>query len=282
MPLSRGAKAGLALLGLGLGAAAAIGIAKGTTSPPPMPRVIFGIPLGADADLLSAAIRPLVRPGDVLDLYNGQRETPANPAELLQQAEALLAGFPGLSLPVTAHTSGLTNVETFATANLPRSVDGIAYDYEPNFESEFTFDFPTTLGHFSQFAEICTRTLPPLTPVGYPTGRMLTSSDRWDYAALAAEVKELWVQTQAHAKAGMDAWQAAIDNLVNDFAARGQPLGKLTVQFTFGSGEPNGTTATAAEPMWTYANGRGIEQVYLFWTTGDTADLAQFLAFLGR
>ncbi|MGI0066944.1 MAG: hypothetical protein ACREB9_00740 [Thermoplasmata archaeon] len=278
--VSRGAAVAI-LLGAAAGtlvAATLIGRrAAGAPPPPPPPpaantAVVAAFNAGLVADLISG-VGPYLLPGDVVDLVSGNSAGVADPADIAAWAAEIARALPRVR--VSCHTSGLVNVRALLAAPLPANVYGVAYDYEPNFEPEFTFDWPTTLATHKTFAGYCHAA--GKNAIGYPTGRAVLGDYGWNYGTLATVCDELWVQTEGNCFGGSN--ESAMSALESQFRGAGVSLSRLRNNATIGSSADGVTPAAGAACLQQAPTGAGW---YLWPTEGQMAQVAETLQLLGR
>jgi hypothetical protein len=230
----------------------------------------------AQVSLIIDQVAPRLRPGDQVALVNGNGGHSLDEGQLRQWVDQLVPHLPhGVTL--CHHSSGLSNVEMSATAT-PSMCSSLLYDYEPNFEPEFTWDFASTLECFGKFATICHRA--NRQAVGYPTGRAILETGllayRWDYGQLRTCVDRLIVQTQHWAHLGAGAWNTALSKLQLQFSARGWSPEQIIPQVSIGGG-PNAVVGSMARVVLEDAVRRGVGGVYVWWSPDAISDLVELL-----
>lgn len=230
----------------------------------------------AQVSLVIDQVAPRLLPGDQVALVNGNGGHPLD-LEQLREWVSNLQPHLGAGVSVSHHTSGLANVQQSAST-APTECTSLIYDYEPNFESEFSWDFPSTLDRFEKFVAISHQA--HRQAVGYPTGRALLETDllpyRWDYGRLRVTVDRLVVQTQHWAHLGVDAWNRAVSTLQTQFRAHGVGMDQIVAQVSIGSG-PNAVDGSAARTFLEDATQRGMGGLYIWWSPDAISDLLRLL-----
>lgn len=153
---------------------------------------------------------------------------------------------------IIAGVSGLSTLDSLAAtvasdSLLNADVTWLNYDYEPNFEPEYTWNFDTTLMIMDSAAQIAHKYGKPL--MTSPTSRPLLSNSmlseegqKWNYYDIFKQVDVLNVQTQASAKSGTTTgYVNALDTLIAQFNGGTD----FIPQISLGTGG-NGTTAQNA------------------------------------
>lgn len=230
----------------------------------------------AGVSLIVDRVSSQLRPGDQVALVNGNGGHRLDETALQLWVSRLVPSLPpGVS--VSHHTSGLSNVQLSA-ASSPPVFSSLLYDYEPNFEPEFTWDFSATASSFRRFAAACRAG--HRKAVGYPTGRPILEPDlspyRWDYGELRACVDQLIVQTQHWARVGFAGWGTALSALETQFSNRGWSVGEVIPQVSIGSG-PNAVDAASARLILDDAQRRGVGGIYIWWSPDAVEDLVGLL-----
>jgi hypothetical protein len=262
---------------LGIGGAAAVGaiaVTMGKKTPPPTGFSLIVQAYNAEqVDYLANTVAPHLRPGDIVDLVVMQT---GDPAVVNGWYSTLSAVLPGVEY--AAHAAGLANIRTLV-AGLNPGVPRVLYDYEPNFEPEFTFDFPTTLSNFEQFASIVRSA--GFKAIGYPTGRGLKNG--WDYGKIAVELDGVWDQTQGSLTGGISGFQTDVQKLLGQLSAQGfSPRNyDFVCQATVGTGGNAVPPALTAQAMQ-YLAAQGFPKGYVWWSLADEADLLTAIQLLGR
>ena len=162
-----------------------------------------------------------IEPGDAIDLVSGSpARLPLRIDRLRAWATELRRAYP--SVPLFVHSAGTVHIENLAR-EMGASISGIYYDYEPNYEPEFSADFVRTIAVFKNVKAIVHRY--DTRCVGYPTGRPLLEPTyrayRWNYRELAEAIDGLVVRTQRYCRQGTAAFAQAVLTLLGQFAHRG-------------------------------------------------------------
>jgi hypothetical protein len=265
---------------------------SGATAQPSFPQnatPLILAPQATDSATLSAIsddFAPYLRPNDTLMLSSGAPESNGTlpDVDLLNSAVLQLRSTVPSGIRFEARTAGLASVTAMANGDLSRSYDAILYDYEPNFEPEFTLNFSATLANFEQFAEICHRA--GFAAVGYPSSQPLwTGGDAsygWNYGELAATtgVSQLQTQLQGAAHASDATWQSAIGTIVREYAEYDLPASAISVQLTLAIGDPNQIPVETAYQDYEYAVAHGIGSVVIWWNEQSVSQVEQLLGMI--
>jgi len=232
---------------------------------------------------LANSIGPYLIPRDTVMLSSGagSNNSTADASSLNNHQAELAPALPG-GITFEARTSGLSNVRSVA-AGLSAAFAGIIYDYEPDFEPEFTLDFATTLGNFENFSKICHAA--GFKAFGYPFSQPLWNpADQgygWNYGQLYATtgVDDLQIQLQGAAK-NPTTWSSSILELVSQYAAYGLPASDLSVQLTIAQGDPNNIPVSLAYEDYVYAVAHGVGSIVLWWDEESLSDVLDFLGMI--
>lgn len=225
------------------------------------------IPIYNDAGLREAetTLNPHLRADDRFMIVSGNATGTFNATWVEDVAKSLRATYP--KQKVYAATSGLTNIQSAANANL-QEVDGIIYIYEPNFPNQFEFswEFAHTLRQFNYVSELIRSQ--GLVAIGKPTGRPLLQRDlsayNWNYGELASSVDELFVQTQTYCSSSSALFSEAMSALLRQDRSVAAPK-QWIPQVTIDPNSPNGTTAERAKTCLDVARAQGVEGAVLWW-----------------
>jgi hypothetical protein len=238
--------------------------------------LVIGVYNDSMVDALHGTLRSFLRAGDEVDLVSGNHDHPLSVPTLDRWASGLQEALPA-GVRFAAHTSGLNHAAEIATGGAP-IFTSILLDYEPNWDPQFTWDFPATLHHFDKFSAICRAR--SRRAVAYPTGRPLRETAlqryRWDYGELRAHVDGVYPQTQHWATLGSPGWTAAVRRLRSEWSAHGVEPGDLTVQLTLGDRD-NGLPAETAIMRYSEAWVLGIRRFYLWWAPSMLDAVTAFL-----
>jgi hypothetical protein len=235
----------------------------------------------AMVDSLTGPLRPFVHSGDEVDLVSGNHDRPLS-VERLNAWVSRLGQLLPPGVRFSAHSSGLENIAAIVQQASP-SIRSILLDYEPNWDPQFTWDFPATVAHFQQFARVCRSGV--RRAVAYPTGRPLREIHlqqfAWDYGELYRHVDDVYLQTQHWSTMDSKAWLATLDRLRAQRERSGVTSVPLTVQLTIGDRE-NGLMAAPALVRYQEAQARGLGRLYLWWAPGLASEVARFLFGIER
>ena len=200
-------------------------------------------------------------------------------------AKDLKGRFP--SCTVVAATAGLAHARLLST-HVASPIEGVVYIYEPNFanEPEFTWDFGATLESFATVKRLAHAN--NLRAIGKPTGRPLYQKylykHGWDYAALSAEVDELFVQTQTYCKKGSVAFAGALERLVSQLATRQGAKSPVSVQISVDPASRNGVDAASSraclESVAEHTRKGELAGVMVWWSPRYTGEAAACLETL--
>ena len=218
-----------------------------------------------------------LQPGDEVAVVNGNGGHTFDRNQLHGWVRQLRSSLPE-AVTLSHHTSGLSNVVASA-GDFPPACNSILYDFEPNFESEFSWVFADALDCFRKFSSTCHQI--HRQAVGYPSGRAILERDlaayRWDYGQLRGCVDKLVVQTQHWARVGQSEWNYALTQLQSQFARRGMGPEQIFPQISIGNG-PNAVDMTLANALIEDARRRGVGGLYLWWSPDIIGDLVRVLA----
>jgi hypothetical protein len=252
---------------------------------PTVPSVSLVIaPEGIDDQLLNvidSSFRPYLATGDVIMLSSGagSNNSTVDPHELNSWVGQLKPNLPS-GIGYEARTGGLANVRNLSSG-LSSSFEAVVYDYEPNFETEFSLNFSITLQNFESFSSICHTA--GFRAFGYPTGQPIDNSqDRtygWNYGELNADtgVQGLQIQLQGAAHDSEKAWNNSIQTLIGQYAGYGLAASSLSVQLTLAQGDPNNISVTTAYADYEYAIDHGVGQIILWWNLASEGDMMSML-----
>jgi hypothetical protein len=240
------------------------------------PSVVINAYNSAQVFLIGDRIASRLRPGDAVALVNGNGGHPFEAEQLRLWVGQLAPRLPqGVTL--AHHTSGLANVQTSASSS-PAECSSLLYDYEPNFEPEFSWDFSSCLTNFRRFADISRGA--DRIAVGYPTGRAILENGlqayQWDYGQLRACVDRLIVQTQHWAHVSADVWSSALSKLQVQYEARGFSADQLFPQVSIGGG-PNSVDEPVARGVLEEAQRRNVAGIYIWWSPEAISGLESLL-----
>jgi len=254
--------------------------------PTPLPHldITFAANSTREVESLIGKIAPYIEPGDSFDLVSGSPErTPLNVSAINLWASLLRSAYP--TYPIYAHTAGLANYRVLA-GNASPNISGIFYDYEPNYETEFTANFSETLGYFADATRIANAH--GLLGIGYPTGKPIAfanwTKDHWNYASLAEVVNDLVVQSQTYCRQGTAQYASAISDVLAQYLAAGAP-GAPTYQVTLGNNvnvTPNQVSPLQAYNCSSILTTDGLKTLYLWWGPGTNSNVIAFLKDIGR
>jgi hypothetical protein len=227
-------------------------------------------------DHLLGSLRPLLRPGDGVDLVSGNRDHAVSITGLNRWVDALSGSVPG-TVRLSAHTSSLGKVDQILAEGSPR-LTSVFLDYEPQWDPEFSWEFGKTLAHFDAFAARCRAE--GRRSVAYPTGRPLQEPPlrryRWDYGEMRGHVDEVVPQTQHWATLGSGPWLGALRALRGQWVARGILPASATVQLTLGN-RNNGLRREEAILRMREAVREGFGRLFLWWQPDLVEEVRLFL-----
>ena len=249
-------------------------------------KVILPIYNARGLRIVMEPLAPHIPPHTTFMLVSGNVDKPLDTAWVNRSAITLKARFPQSA--VVSATAGLEHMRGL-TAHVTPPVEGVVYIYEPNFsnEPEFTWTFADTLRHFAAVRELARSR--GLRSIGKPTGRPLFQSylfkHGWDYAALGAEVDELFVQTQTYCKKDPAVFEGALGRLAGQRSAAGQRL-PISVQLSLDPASPNGVTAEAGaacvQCVKEHALKGEVAGLMLWWSPRYPEEVAKCLKMLAE
>ncbi len=234
-------------------------------------RVRVVVPVANDVTVQQLCGSPgLLAPGDWVTVNSGGVDRAADPLRVQTRAETVARAFPYIR--VYAFTSGLANVQLLSQS-LHSPLQGIFYDYEPNYpnEPEFSFDPSTTSRNLATATEASHRE--GLSLIGYLTGRaLLNPQHQWNYAQFLDSTDAIVIQTQASLRMGR--WKEALDKIERDFGS-----GKPAVQITVAPGLPNAVDVGTAQSAWEDLVLRRFPAVVIWWIPTGFKELQSLLQF---
>ncbi len=188
---------------------------------------------------------------------------------------------------IIAGVAGLTTLDSLRAAIasdslLNADVAWLNYDYEPNFEPEYTWNFDTTLMIMDSAKQIADKYGKPL--MTSPTSRPLLSNSmlskegqKWNYYDIFKQVDVLNVQTQASARSGTTTgYTNALDTLIAQFNGGTD----FIPQVSLGSGG-NGTTAQNAYDCAEVTELKGIRYLLIWGGAAQEPMTQQFFDSIG-
>jgi hypothetical protein len=245
-----------------------------------MAAVVYGTFMADGSTVLDDLIKPplstLLKSGYTIDITSGQDNTAIDVSKLLADAAKVNAALPNIN--ISAHTSGLSNIQTLCSATLPAYLNDISYDYEKGYEPEYTTNFTDTIANFQKFVGF-THGVNKLA-FGYPTGSQIEHIilHHWDYGELANICDGLNVQTQQAAAGGLSDFQKHVNDLISQFKGVNAPIDKLAVQFSLASSDQNHVVSEAvAVQEWQWAVQQGISRFYIQFNDSTVNDVVSFL-----
>jgi hypothetical protein len=239
----------------------------------------------ASVSTLENSFAPYMTANDTVMLSSGAPDPNDPPnvgllnSDLAQLESSLPAG-----IHFEARTAGLSNVGWLVSNGISHGFDGLIYDYEPNFEPEFTDNFSATLSNFQSFATLCHAA--GFDAFGYPYSQPVwVGSDRslgWNFGELAATtgVNDLQIQLQGAAHVSATTWQNSLTELVAQYAGYGLPASAITVQLTLAVGDPNQISVASAYADYQSAVAHGVGAVILWWNAESVPEMVQLLGLV--
>lgn len=227
-----------------------------------------------------------LREGDIITVVHGNNQNPVDLDVLNQRLDNLRSSLSEKDLIWTVLCAAHTKLKEIATGLDTSKAVYIFYDYEPNFEPEFTRDFPTTLQNMEQAAQIC-RSNGFLAGTA-PTGRGLFDYGfkqyNWDYGEIANRMDIMITQTQSELKSDylndnldIPEYTACIQQLKSQLVSAGSKINVFPQITILSEGNPNGA------PLEFCINGRsaiydeGFVGVSIWWAPDAVNDVVELL-----
>jgi hypothetical protein len=257
----------------------------GTSMPPPANSSQSSSPPPSASSFLLAARIPSVtvwssvqsvfRPGDFALV-------PVNTtiASAVTVAQQIAADTPGVHIVFFDRTGGLNSVNTmdaYLTQNpLPPEIDYVAYDFEPTYQPEFTFDEPTAVPLFAQAKTIAAGHGRKVYPTPFNPFRAEARPNPWNMG-LVAEVSSdaMDVQLQQILTQGLATYQMDALKVRDDVRAVTPDL-KLFLQVSFALNTPDEVLAAA---QWLQST-PGISGMFVIYDTSNPSLLVNLMQTL--
>ncbi len=247
-------------------------------TPPPPATASLNIAFAVGSSATWAQVKDVVQPNDfVLVLANQQ-----NLAGSLALAEQIVADKPGVHVVFGDNPGGLNSVTTmdsYLTAHpLPAAIEYVLYDFEPNFQPEFTFIQTDALPSFEQAKTIAAMHGKKVFPTPFNPFRAEAQPLPWDMGAVALRSHDAMdVQLQqslnpANPGGGLSQFQTHARRVRDDVRATRPDL-KLFVQMSFAF---NTATELADAATWVKTEG-GFAGVFIIYDMNNPAELVSLV-----
>lgn len=225
-----------------------------------------------------AQVKDVVQAGDfVLVLANAQ-----NLAGSLALAQQIVTEKPGVHVVFGDNPGGLSSVATmdaYLTATpLPAEIEYLLYDFEPGFQSEFTFIQADALSSFEQAKAIAAQHGKKVFPTPFNPFRSEARPQPWDMGAIALRSHDAMdVQLQqslnpANPGGGLTQFQTHARRVRDDVRAARQDF-RLFVQISFAF---NTATELAEAATWVKNEG-GFAGVFIIYDMNSPAALVSLV-----
>ena len=201
-------------------------------------------------------------------------------ASAIAVALQITADKPGIHIVFFDRTGGLNSVNTmdaYLTQNpLPPEIDYVAYDFEPTYQPEFTFDEPTALPLFAQAKAIAATHGKKVYPTPFNPFRSEAQPNPWNMGLVAqVSADALDVQLQQILTQGLPTYQA--DTLrVRDGVRAVTPDLKLFLQLSFALNTPDEVLAAG---QWLQST-PGISGIFVIYDTSNPSLLINLMQSL--
>ena len=164
-------------------------------------------------------------------------------------AQRIAADQPGIHIVFFDRSGGLNSVSTmdaYLTDNaLPPTIDYIAYDFEPTYQPEFTFDEATAVPVFAQAKSIAAAHGKKVYPTPFNPFRSEAQPNPWNMGLVAqASEDAMDVQLQQILTQGLATYQSDALKVRDDVRAV-TPTLKLFLQVSFALNTPDEVLAAA-------------------------------------
>jgi len=255
---------------------------------------------------VGTTLKNYLRTSDVVDLVSGNSNLTISPQSLTSWRSILGSELTGThAVKYAAHTAGLANINAFFNSTYVLSEKSgtwqyVVYDYEPDFEPEFSWNQTNTTKLFLSLHDAITYAHSKdhhqvSYAIAYPTGRPLLGTNitggqfvTWNYGAIlkGSDVHGMWVQTQKYANLAAN-WTKAQNDLTTElqqYSLGGDLDHTVLMQVSLGSGSSNVVNATIAEKdISALCNSKMTKPlVYLWWTPSYISLLEAVMAHYGR
>jgi hypothetical protein len=198
-------------------------------------------------------------------------------ASAIAVAQQIAIDSPGVHIVFFDRTGGLNSVatmDTYLSQNpLPPEIDYIAYDFEPTYQPEFTFDQSMALPLFAQAKTIAAAHGKKVFPTPFNPYRSEAVPNPWNMG-LVAQVSDdaMDVQLQQVLTQGLAIYQTDALRVRDDVRAVAPDL-KLLVQVSFALNSPDEVTAAA---QWVQRTA-GISGIFVIYDTSTPSLLVNLM-----
>lgn len=219
-----------------------------------------------------ADVQSVFRPGDFALV-------PVNTsvASAIAVAQQIVADKPGIHVVFFDRTGGLNSVSTMegylSTNTLPPEIDYIAYDFEPTYQPEFTFDEATAIPLFAQATAIAAAHDRKVFPTPFNPFRSEAVPKPWNMGLIAqVSADAMDVQLQQMLTQGLATYQT--DGLkVRDDVMAVRPDLKLFLQVSFALNTPEEVLGAA---RWLQTT-PGISGMFVIYDTSTPSLLVNLM-----
>ena len=255
------------LLGCGSG-----GSATTDSSPPNASPSSFILAARVSSPTVWSAVQSVFQAGDFALV-------PVNTtvASAINVAQQIAADMPGIHIVFFDRTGGLNSVATmdaYLSSNpLPPEVDYIAYDFEPSYQPEFTFDQPTAIPLFAQAKAIAAAHGRKVFPTPFNPFRSEAQPNPWNMGLVAqVSADAMDVQLQQILTQGLATYQTDALKVRDDVRGVTTDL-KLLLQVSFALNTPDEVLAAA---QWLKSTS-GISGMFVIYDTSNPSLLVNLM-----
>lgn len=201
-------------------------------------------------------------------------------ASAIAVAQQIAADTPGIHIIFFDRAGGLNSVNTmdaYLTQNtLPPEIDYVAYDFEPTYQPEFTFDEPTAIPLFAQAKAIAAAHGRKVYPTPFNPFRAEAQPNPWNMGLVAqASADAMDVQLQQILTQGLPTYQSDALKVRDDVRAVTPDL-KLFLQVSFALNTADEVMAAA---QWLQAT-PGISGMFVIYDTANPSLLVTLMQSL--
>ena len=201
-------------------------------------------------------------------------------ASAVAVAQQIAVDEPGIHIVFFDRTGGLNSVNTmdaYLLQNpLPPEIDYIAYDFEPTYQPEFTFDESTAIPLFAQAKAIAAAHGKKVYPTPFNPFRSEAVPNPWNMGLVAqVSADAMDVQLQQILTQGLASYQTDAAKVRDDVRAVAPDL-KLFLQVSFALNTPDEVLA-ATQWLQTVA---GVSGVFVIYDTSNPSLLVNLMQSL--
>ena len=222
-----------------------------------------------------SAVQSVFQPGDFALV-------PVNTtvASAMAVAQQLAADMPGIHIVFFDRTGGLNSVATmdaYLSQNpLQPEIDYVAYDFEPTYQPEFTFDEPTAIPLFAQAKAIAAAHGKKVFSTPFNPFRAEAKPNPWNMGLVAqVSADAMDVQLQQNLTQGLATYQTDALKVRDDVRAITPDL-KLLLQVSFALNTPDEVLAAA---QWLQST-PGVSGIFVIYDTSNPSLLVNLMQVL--